>query len=461
VENGTITQGPGAPPFSHGIRLGQGGGNRLTVHDVVFHVHSDSSVPVLTNFSGADARIYRNSFYNDVTTIQNRHQLQGMSVNFVNSQQARTGQEVYENKVVGGAQGGIFLSSTGSKAYNNHISQLASFTNDFGIYVWGNKQEVFGNAVTPERGRGIQLGGGGISVNGQGIGGKFSSVHDNNIKVVEGKVNVEYGGCELGGALGIQFDDNVQQGLAYRNTVVAVADECPAVGLKTTDVREGAGNTSRDNTYTAQRLRDTKAFAYGWNSETPTGFTSENDTFTADTANFHVDWMGASGLTCKKCTFAKGSNPAPNYATFAFSNGGDYPAKDLRFIDCSFENGASKDSFDMRPINAKNWPGPEEYYIDWTLNLKVTDRSARPLSGVTVTIVDSFSKEAFSGRTDSNGSVAAELTEFRRFNTTANVMKEMHTPHTVKLQKDGCATPEPIRISIDHTMNQTVQLDCR
>jgi hypothetical protein len=427
----------------------------------VFHVHSDSSVPVWSNFSGGDSRIYHNTFYNDVTTIQNRHQLQGMSVILLNSQYAKTGQEIYENNVVGGAQGGIFLSSVGSKAYNNHISQLASFTNDFGIYVWGNKEEVFGNTVTPQRGRGIQLGGGAIGVNGQGIGGKSSSVHDNTIRVIEGKVNVEYGGCELGGALGIQFDDNVQQAVAYRNTVVAIADECPAVGLKTTDVREGAGNQSRDNTYTAQRSRDTKAAAYGWDSETPTGFTSENDTFIADTANFHVGWMGVSGLTCRKCKFIKGSNPAPNYATFSFFNGGDYSAKDLRFIDCSFENGASKDSFDMRPINAKNWPGPEEYYIDWTLNLKATDRSGRPLSGVSVMIADSFSKEAFSGKTDSSGNVAAELTEFRRFNTATNVMKELHTPHTVKLQKDGCVTPEPIRISIDRTMSQTVQLDCR
>src|ERR1700680_540030 len=102
VLNGKITQSPGVAPFSDAIHLGQGGGNRLQVHDVELTVQGDSSIPIYTNYSGAGAVVRNNIIHNNVRSIQSRHQLQGMSVKFDNSKEVSPGQSVYENQIFGG-----------------------------------------------------------------------------------------------------------------------------------------------------------------------------------------------------------------------------------------------------------------------------------------------------------------------------------------------------------------------
>src|SRR5215469_1299738 len=244
VRNGRIRQASSMAPYSDAIHLGQGGGDFLTVRNVDFQLSASSSIPIFSTFSGAGSKIIDNTIENNVRDINNRHQLEGMSIKFQNSQTLKPGQTVEGNNIIGGAQGGILLESAGAKASRNKISQNGRYSNDFSIYVWGNREEVFENDIDPTSGRGINIGGGAIDTNGKGRGGADSVVRNNRIRVVELKQNCDYSEsetacnvCQPGGTYGIQFDDNPQGSLSRENNVVAQAGDCDAAAFRVTDSR--------------------------------------------------------------------------------------------------------------------------------------------------------------------------------------------------------------------------------
>jgi hypothetical protein len=439
VFGGTITQGEGAAPFSHAIRLGQGPGNGLTVYSVTFNVHADSSIAIYTTFLGTHTQIFNNTVNNKVTVIQNRHQEQGQSIKFADSAKVPGPAAIYGNHITGGGQGGIFSSIKGTKIYNNVVSQKGTYTNDFGIYAWSDGGEVFKNTVTPILGRGISIAG---ASNG-------AQVYDNYVVVIEQKDNQEYGGCQVGGAYGIQFDDEPRNGKAFRNTVIAKADQCEAQALRVTDSREGAGNRSHDNTYSAERVGASTAMATGFGSGGATGFTSEHDTYTGDSSDVSFDWDGGRNLLFRECTFAKGKKAASDFVTFSFRNGKDLPVSNIRFVDSVFENGAKKESTNMKPILSNgDWPGSAEYFIDWSLTLFVHDQLQRPVPGSDVLIIDALGHVAYQGNTNQEGKISVPLTEFRIYNTPSQVLQEIHTPYRVNITKKGC-TAAPASFSID------------
>jgi hypothetical protein len=267
VFGGTITQSGGVAPFSHGIRLGQSQGltRSLAVHDVIFNMSANSAIPIFGTYNGTDSAIYNNIINNHVLQIRNRHQLQGQSIKF-DSAQVPGPASIFNNRISGGPQGGIFSAVPGTKIYGNTISQNGTYTNDFGIYAWSDAGEVYGNVITPTMGRGIHIG---VSTG--------ESVRDNTIVVIEQKDNEEYGGCQIGGTFGIQFDDNPRRAVAFHNNVTANADQCGAQALRVTESLKGSGNLSHDNQYTAHRVGNSEAFATGFGSSGAMGFTSEHD----------------------------------------------------------------------------------------------------------------------------------------------------------------------------------------
>ena len=450
VFGGAINQAPGAAPYSHAIRIGQtNDGDHLTVHDLVISVSSPSSIPIYTNFAGADSQIYNNTFKNSVTKIYDRHQEEGQSIKFNNTGKTSPGQRIFGNSVVGGPQGGILTESPGSIIHDNTIAMDGRYSNDFAINLWGSHQLAYHNKVDVKSGRGIIIDGSATTTIGV-------SAYENDITVIELKQNEEYDGCELGGAIGIQFDDQ-GGGTVYKNKVLAKADDCPAVGLRLT--RVGDHSNSHDNFYTTERIGQTSTVALGFSTGTAADFSSFNDRFTADTYNVAFDWDGGKNLTFQNDTFVKGDNPAPNYATFSFRNGGKTAVQGIRFIDCKFLGGASKDATDMQAINDKNWPGPSEYFIEWTLTFRVTNEKGSAIRGASVMIADLQQVQVAKGLTDAHGVFSAVLTEFRRFNTVAGVTKELHTPHTVQISRDGCS-PSSFSVAIESPIERSLVLRC-
>jgi hypothetical protein len=452
VYGGTIAQNANAPPFSHGIRLGQGTGKGLIVHDINFSVSSNSSIPIYTTFLGTESRIYNNKFTNNVQSIANRHQQQGQSIKFADSSKVPGPAAIYGNHIIGGPQGGIFSSIAGTKIYDNFVSQKGTYTNDFGIYAWADHGDVFRNTVAPVLGRGI-------SIAGPASG---AAVYDNTVVVIEGKINQEYGGCQVGGAYGIQFDEAPQKSTAFRNNVVAKADQCDAQALRVTDSREGSENASHDNTYTAERVGSSTAVATGFGSGGATGFVSERDVFVGDTSAVAFDWDGAQNIVFRNCKFRRGANPTADFVTFSFKNGKEKRVAGIRFIDSIFENGASSSNIDMKPIGSNgDWPGPAEYFIDWTVTLLVEDRHKRPIPNADVAISDIFGHLVSQVRTNGKGAISVSLTELRVHNTTATVVRELQTPHRVEIRSKECpAGTSSFSIHVDKTTFHAVALDC-
>jgi hypothetical protein len=466
VLNGKILQAASVAAYSDALHLGQGGGNYLEVHDVEFWVQEDAAIPIYTTFSGAGARVYRNIIHNDVRTIPNRHQLQGMSVKFDNSQEIHPGQSVYANQIIGGTQGGIFLVTAGATAYGNRINQNSHYSNDFSIYVWGNDQKILNNEIDTVSGRGLQIGGGAIGTGGAGKGGAHSLIHDNRVLVTELKQNCDYSigdacnVCEPGGAYGIQFDDNPQGDQSFNNTVVARANECDASALRITDSRL-LENESHEDSFTGTRIGASAAKAYGWDNAGPSGFTARNDSFVGDSASYHVNWDGAQNEVCISCTVGKGTNPSATYVTFSFQNGGRNPVKNIHFVDTKFIGGAAKDSTDMRPLNASDWPGYSEYFIDWTFSLLVLEQNGNGLADADISFYDRFGNATFEGKTDGKGKISIPLTEFRMYNTPKQVVREVHTPYVVQITKQGCkGDPAKFLVDVKEPTSQSTRVTC-
>ena len=454
---GSIVQGPGAAPYSHPVRFGQGLHSGPFIRGVTFTWSAPSSIGIYVNYAGADVpgggEVSLCTFHNNVTVIRNRHGEEGQSVKFDQSTRLHKPILLMNNTVTGGAQGGLYTLAPGSSIYGNHVAQAATYTNDFGIYVWGTRTDVHDNTVRPSQGRGISI---------DGITGSTaqSRVYNNAIEVIEKPTNIEYNGCQPGGAYAIQFDDNPVQATAYSNRATSDAADCDGEALRITETESAQKNISHNNIYTAQRIGHARGQAYGMAVAGSRGFTSNADTFVADSANFFVDWDGAENIFCVACTLKKGSNPSPHYTTFSFANGKGV-ARNIHFQDTKFENGAAKDNTDMQAINPLKWPAFDEYFIDWTYALTVQDEQGNPLPNVTIFVTDAAKHAVFEGTTDAGGKISTVLNEFRMFNNTFEAAKEMHTPHQVTLKKDGCvAKQNEFSITISEPVQQTLVMNC-
>jgi hypothetical protein len=460
ILNGQIVQSSHAIAKSHAIRVGQvNSGEGLTVHDVKFQLSVDSSVAVYTTYTGHQV-LYNNTVSSIVKKIANRHQLEGVTFKMNNSEQF-TGGQIYQNHLTGGPQGGIFSAAANVSVHDNEISQDGYYWNDFAIYAWGNSQKVFNNKIIPLDGRGIQIGGGAVNVGGANEGAKNVAVYSNKITVIERPQTVNNNSdkpsCEMGGAYGIQFDDRPSRSSAYDNEVLALADKCEAVALKLTDV--GPNNESHNNTYVAQRIENSSQIAAAVLTGGAEGFRSQDDTFIADTATIAFDWDGGSNLAFQNPVLGKGTNPAPNYVTFSFQNGGA-AVSNIRIINPVFKNGAAKDSTDMERIGAQEWHLAAEYFIEWTLTLSVSDGAGKPLAGAAISIDDANHSQVFSGATDGNGKVSAVLPELHVYNSKTGVEKQRRTPYTVKIEKASCRPLPSLQINLTEPTLRSVQMDC-
>jgi hypothetical protein len=450
VFGGTITQDPKAAPFSHGIRLGQGPSAGPIVHDVTFNIRSSSSIPIFLSYVGTGAMISNNTINNYVTQVINRHQLHGMSIKFANSKPVPGPGAIFGNHIVGGAQGGIFSAAAGAKIYHNVVEQNGRYTNDFGVYAWSDGGEVYDNIISPASGRGIQI-----------ASSNSERVHDNKIIVTEKRFNEEYGGCQTGGTYGIQFDDDPKNAVAFGNDVVAKAEECGAQALRVTESLLGSGNVSHDNSYVARRVGNSSAFATGFGSGGATGFSSERDKFVGDSSSVRFDWDGGSNLTFRNCVFGRGENPATDYKTFSFKNGGTVPVKNIHFIDSIFEGGAAKDSTDMKPIySVADWPGPAEYFVDWSLELTVENQDRKSVNGAAIEIRNAFGRKVFQGVSDVDGKLSTVLTELKVYNTASEVKLETDSPFSLGVQKAGCKTIDDLKFPILRPSKEKIVMSC-
>ena len=456
VYNGTLTEGTGSfASGSHVIDVGSVGSGP-TVHDITFTWRADYSQAINTDYGNTGvsggARIYNNKLNNNSAAHCNqvgcRDQLQSASIRISDATATSSPAQLYGNTIIGGPQGAIECDAPGCAVHDNIINpgnSAVSETNDFAIWCWASCDTYNNTINTPlaasSQGRGIQISGVVTSTNG-------ANVHNNTVTVIEKSNNVEYGGCQLGGAYALQFDDQPTGGTAQNNNFNAVADQCAGTALRLTQTLTPT-NISKSNQYSAIRKSAsssacsfiggdaTTGCAYAVALDSPTGFTSQNDSFKGDSAVFYFDWDGASGVTFISPTVQKGTtNPSPNFHTFVFRNGGT-PVSNIHFQDVTFGSGTGPTDTDL-PARGGNTQAVSAY-IDWSQTITVTKSSGGAASGATVTFTDALGNH-YVGTTNSSGVVVQAVPQYRLNNDSGANGIENRNPYTRTVSMPGCST---------------------
>jgi len=152
-----------------------------------------------------------------------------------------------------------------------------------------------------------------------------------------------------------------------------------------------------------------------------------------------IGWEGASGVTIRANTFARGARAIPNWRLLSFEN--KQPSTSIVLQDSVSENGADILSFLMHPIGFGGWGGPAEYVVQWTVSVLVEDASGRPVAGASLETTDRLGNKRSYGPTDGKGAATLILNQFRRFNSVESAARtEDHTPHKLVISKTGFAT---------------------
>lgn len=295
IYNGFIIQSTSAPNKSPAIWVGQS--NDISpmpkIHGLTLKTYTQDSSPIFGTVTPGGWQIDNNNIYYLAKSISARAEFLGDAIWIGDHEQDPTSVQdfIYGNYISAAPQGGIRDTHQHAKIYNNHISFNSTYTNDFCVDAPADYQEVYGNTCQPTSGRGIHT------------NANYVYIHDNTISVQELKQNAEYGGCELGGAYGIQveFDTSFLSSppvgvRVANNHVTAVAGDCNAIGLRMTSMSgNGSISYTTNNVTTTNQGRGGLDYDLSFSDvvETGTNFQYSGNTFSSQHAYLTVDWDGA------------------------------------------------------------------------------------------------------------------------------------------------------------------------
>ncbi len=408
-------------------------------------------------------------------TVGCRDELQAAAIYEENVSGVASGDTLfYENTQNGGPQGGFDAGAPGTVvAYNfiNPGSATGNNTNDFAVWAWGNGAQIYDNAICYPLAAACNTRG--IQVSAAAGGGSNVNIHNNIVEAYETPTNSEYGGCQTGGAYGLQYDDNPPgPNTANDNYVVAYAKACSGQALRLTDT-ETTTNLSENSTYTATRLSGATACvsgtwaeaepgcAYALGLDGPLGATSLRDTFTGDNGDIFIGPDGApgtsGGIIIQSPTFNKGSNPGSFWHFLVVQNGPGtaLAVANVHVIDPTFGPGVSFTD-DWIYAQGSN-TGPASVYEDWTQTMTVTKASGPAAGSAVVTWTDTLSN-TYTCTTNSSGICSVALTQYRDNNDTAANQYENRNPYSLSIPFAGCTTYVSSGITISATASHTITL---
>lgn len=341
VHGGTIVQSKKAAAFSPVFGFGQGSFSSAPyVHNITARFQNTGAQFYSSSYLPSGARIEDNIIYDNVTDIQQpgqgklsaRSAFQGQAIYIgQNVQNPGVGDRIRDNRIVGSPQGGIRTVNQNSVISGNDISMNATYANDFCADVPANNTMVTKNYCHPRSGRGFHVNASHVIIEG------------NIITVTELKQDPEYGGCESGGAYGVQleFDSSFLSSpptgvVVRRNTITAIAGACQAVGLRLTDITPAGKDSITGNTIKTTNSGDARDFGISTDASNNAGVTIDGNSFDDRYAYADGEWDGYS-ITIGHNTWLG----SPAY-TFAALDGACDPTQDgagamcpagARFID--------------------------------------------------------------------------------------------------------------------------------
>ena len=482
--NGTITQGSSsaASPIEMGITM-----SGPTIYEITMTWSSGFTHGIDLNYSGnsvtSGANIHNNTFNNNssatCTEVSCRDELQGTSLYISQGQYSNSGvHSIYNNTFTGGPQGAVACDAPGCLIYGNTLNAgnaTEGYANDFLIYCWSScnaySNTGLANFNSPMESRGVQISGVECEAqNRPNCPGR--NVHGNTIQAIVHANDSEYGGCELGGAYGIQWDDTPANSIATGNTFTARSQDCQAQALRVTD-SETTTNVSSGNTYIAQHSTSAGACspiadnggttcAYGMGFDmggsNPGAFSSKGDSFQADDAEIFIDDYAVTNTVIVSPTFLKGTfNPQSDCSgafCFIIARNLGNPAT-LYIQDATFGTGVNPDNNEI-PAPGGSYQAVS-VYLTWTQTVTVTKSGGGAASGATVTYTDALGTN-YSASTNSSGVASVVVTQKRYNNDSAANGIENHNPFSLSVSLSGCTTNTTSGISISGTGSTSVTL---
>jgi hypothetical protein len=253
IYNGRIVQAKGSHPFTHAVWIGQANGaGSGWIHNLVITIQETGTQAIHGEYQTGSWRIENNTVNDNVTNIEHvgqgvlgaRSNFQGYAISLDSGSNAMgKGNIISGNKIIGSPQGGIFDSSQHTKIFGNEVHLSSYYSNDYGIIVTADDQNVSNNFVDG-RGRGIDA------------ESSHFVISKNRIHTHEEPNNTEYHGCELNGTYGIRVKnykgEPPSKGWTIEgNTVQVESAGCGARAMQFTDLGAQVDGVVRSNSFQA------------------------------------------------------------------------------------------------------------------------------------------------------------------------------------------------------------------
>ncbi len=327
VYGGNIVQSPNSATFSPVFSFGQGTFSSAPyIHNITATFQNTGAQFYFSNYIAVGAKIENNTIYDNVTNIDKsgqsdlsaRSAFQGQAIYIGNNNEnPGTGDLIENNTIVGSPQGGIRTVDQHSTISGNDISMNATYANDFCADIPGDYTTVSNNNCHPKSGRGFHVNANDVTVS------------NNKISVIELAQDAEYGGCEVGGAYGVQleFDNSFlpspPTGVQVTgNTITATSAACEAIGLRVTGMTPAGSATFTGNTITTTNNGAAQDFGISTDGSDNQGVTFTGNTFSDKYAYVDGEWDGYNNTLIGHNTWLG----TPTY-TFAAVDGGCDPTQ--------------------------------------------------------------------------------------------------------------------------------------
>jgi hypothetical protein len=295
IFGGSIIEAANGPARSPAIWVGESDevDPSPRIHDLTLKTFTQDSSPIFGSFAGSGLQIYNNNIYYSSNQTSSRSQFYGQAIWLGDGPGGSHIDQIYGNHIYAAPQGGIRDVNPNAKIYNNDITFNSYYSNDFCVDSPADGQEIYGNNCHPVSGRGFHT------------NSKNTYIHDNTVTVQELPQNAEYGGCELGGAFGVQVEYDPFRGAqptgvrVANNTITANANACTAIGLRVTELAD-SGSVSFTNNVVTTTNQDSDGLDYAISFskviESGSNFQFSGNTFNSQHAYVTADWDGANAV---------------------------------------------------------------------------------------------------------------------------------------------------------------------
>ncbi len=411
MKNGRVVQGAGRADSCGAVTLYAQ--NSVTITGLDILIFGDDTYAIRGEES-SNCLIYSNTITDSTQVVTNRHQGRA-AIDLLAMADGPV--EIFNNTLHNCRQWGIRVGrrrpvTVWGHIYNNQINLNTIVVNGYGVEVYSDLMEVYGNTIRATNGRGIHL-----------DGSMSPRIHDNDIIATERSTG-EY---NRAAAHGIKLE-NCNDADVYGNTVLSygvtdIADQQSLGSALSLSLGANTVNHVHDNRFTALhlggaafRLEDYGNYATPielFEADPTAKITIENNVFSSNDRMFAaIAWLGPDGQP------APGENIVLRGNTFLRNNGGVPTGRpemlvigsnfsNLVFQDCTY--GAGVDLHRFTP----GWPWMLcSWSVGWSGTARVVDPEGSAVAGATVSAVDVSGTTVTSAITDASGSAPLALPMF-------------------------------------------------